>query len=290
MIAEQRAQRYAADGWWDGSTLPSRVREHAVRQPDALAVVDDTTERRVTYAELWDDACRVERVPRPRGIRSGDVVSVQLPNWYETVAVDLGVLAHGAVLNPLLPNYRARELAHILRTARSKLLFTPEEFRGFDHAAMGRMLHDAVATLEHHVVVRGREPFAIDALPDGATPAGRDPGVVSEVIFTSGTEATPKGVMHTEHTTNCNVRSAYAVNELGPLDVVWMPSPIGHSTGLNFGVRLALSFGLPAGAAGSVERRSRRRAHRARTMHVHARGHHVPHRPHHRRRTIRTAT
>ena len=180
-----------------------------------------------------------------RGIRSGDVVSVQLPNWYETVAVDLGVLAHGAVLNPLLPNYRARELAHILRTARSKLLFTPEEFRGFDHAAMGRTLHDAVATLEHHVVVRGREPFAIDALPDGATPAGRDPGAVSEVIFTSGTEATPKGVMHTEHTTNCNVRSAYAVNELGPLDVVWMPSPIGHSTGLNFGVRLALSFGLP---------------------------------------------
>ena len=64
------------------------------------------------------------------------------------------------------------------------------------------------------------------------------------MIFTSGTEATPKGVMHTEHTTNCNVRSAYAVNELGPRDVVWVPSPIGHSTGLNFGVRLALYFGL----------------------------------------------
>ncbi len=50
--------------------------------------------------------------------------------------------------------------------------------------------------------------------------------------------------MHTEHTTNCNVRSAYAVNELGPADVVWAPSPIGHSTGLNFGVRLALYHGL----------------------------------------------
>ena len=47
----------------------------------------------------------------------GDVVSVQLPNWYETVAVDLGVLALGAVLNPLLPNYRAHELHHILGTA-----------------------------------------------------------------------------------------------------------------------------------------------------------------------------
>jgi acyl-CoA synthetase (AMP-forming)/AMP-acid ligase II len=50
--------------------------------------------------------------------------------------------------------------------------------------------------------------------------------------------------MHTEHTTNCNVRSAYTVNGLGRDDVVWAPSPIGHSTGLNFGVRLALYFGL----------------------------------------------
>ena len=34
------------------------------------------------------------------------------------------------------------------------------------------------------------------------------------------------------------------VNELTDDDVVWMPSPIGHSTGLNFGVRLALYFGM----------------------------------------------
>ena len=82
------------------------------------------------------------------------------------------------------------------------------------------------------------------ASPAPPAPAAVDPAAVSELIFTSGTEATPKGVLHTEHTTNCNVRSAYAVNELGAADVVWAPSPIGHSTGLNFGVRLALYFGM----------------------------------------------
>jgi len=246
MIDPARAQQYVNDGWWDGSTLAARVHEHALDQPDAIAVVDETTEGRVTYGQLWDDACRVSRFLGEHGVWPGEVVSVQLPNWYETVAIDLGVLAHGAVLNPLLPNYRAHELQHILGTARTKVLFTPDEYRDFDHASLGRELCDSIDTLDRHVVVRGRGGFWQQVLgrPAKHMEPRLDAESVSEVIFTSGTEATPKGVVHTENTTNCNVRSAYAVNELGRHDVVWVPSPIGHSTGLNFGVRLALYFGL----------------------------------------------
>ncbi len=210
------SQRYVDEGWWDGSTLAARVRQHALDRPEAIAVVDETTDARVTYSQLWADACRVAAFLGEHSVWPGDVVSVQLPNWYETVAVDLGVLARGAVLNPLLPNYRARELHHVLDTARTKLLFTPDEFRGFDHAALGRDLRESIATLAGHVVVRGSGDFWQHVL--GRAPAhlepSTDPAALSEVIFTSGTEATPKGVMHTEHTTNCNVRSAYEVNEL----------------------------------------------------------------------------
>jgi len=246
MISDERAEQYVRDGWWDGSTLAARVREHAQEQPEAIAVVDETTDARVTYSQLWDDACRVSTFLGEHAVWPGDVVSVQLPNWYETVAVDLGVLARGAVLNPLLPNYRGRELHHVLGTARSTMLFTPDELRGFDHAALGRELLGGLDTLQHHVVVRGSGGFwqAVLGHPSRHVEPAVDPAAVSEVIFTSGTEATPKGVVHTEHTTNCNVRSAHAVNELGPGDVVWVPSPIGHSTGLNFGVRLALYFGM----------------------------------------------
>jgi acyl-CoA synthetase (AMP-forming)/AMP-acid ligase II len=246
MRSVARAQQYVDQGWWDGSTLAARVHQHALDQPEAIAVVDETTDARVTYNQLWTDACRVAAFLGEHTVWPGDVVSVQLPNWYETVAVDLGILVRGAVLNPLLPNYRGRELHHILRTARTKLLFTPDEFRGFDHAALGRDLRESIDTLDDHVVVRGAGDFWQNVL--GRAPAHRepstDPAALSEVIFTSGTEATPKGVLHTEHTTNCNVRSAYAVNELTDHDVVWAPSPIGHSTGLNFGMRLALYFGM----------------------------------------------
>lgn len=259
-----RASRYVADGWWDGSTLVERVHEHARERPDATAVVDGTTDARVTYGRLWRDAGAVADLLAVHGVGPGDVVSVQLPNWYETVAIDLGVLMRGAVLNPLLPDYRSRELQHILRTARSAMLFTPGEHRGFDHRALGTELAESLDTLRAHVAVRDGTDLAgvLGAGEARGASVAIDPAAVSEVIFTSGTEATPKGVMHTEHTTNCNVRSAYAVNDLGPDDVVWTPSPIGHSTGLNFGVRLALYFGLklvlqdrwdPARAAELVE-------------------------------------
>jgi acyl-CoA synthetase (AMP-forming)/AMP-acid ligase II len=51
--------------------------------------------------------------------------------------------------------------------------------------------------------------------------------------------------MHTEQTANFSVRVAYTDLGMGDDDVVWMPSPIGHSTGFNYGVRFALYHGLP---------------------------------------------
>ena len=73
----------------------------------------------------------------------------------------------------------------------------------------------------------------------------QQPGAVSELIFTSGTEAAPKAIMHTEQTANFSVRVAAEDLGIGDGDVVWMPSPIGHSTGFNYGVRFALYHGLP---------------------------------------------
>jgi acyl-CoA synthetase (AMP-forming)/AMP-acid ligase II len=99
---------------------------------------------------------------------------------------------------------------------------------------------------------------------DGAVPDGwfdfqhildREPGgsiegraipaaAVSELIFTSGTEAAPKAIMHTEQTANFAVRASWRSLSMTSEDVVWMPSPIGHSTGFNFGVRMAVYHGL----------------------------------------------
>jgi acyl-CoA synthetase (AMP-forming)/AMP-acid ligase II len=187
-----------------------------------------------------------------QGLQSGDVVSVQLPNRYETVVVAVAAGVVGAVVNPLLPSYRAHELVHVFSTAQPRVLFTPDRYRDFDHIELTTEVMRASGCEPLHVVVGAapRGSIALDDVLHADPPAGlpaKPPGsdAVSEVIFTSGTEATPKAVMHTEDTANFSVRTAFDDLGMGSSDVVWMPSPLGHSTGFNYGMRMAVFHGLP---------------------------------------------
>lgn len=245
-----RRDAYRRTGRWDDATLWGRVAAGAARRPDAVAVVDAAGAR--TARQLHDDAARAAGGLARRGVETGAVVSVQLPNRYEAVVTAVAVQALGAVINPLLPNYRARELTHVFETARPAAVVTPAEHRGFDHRELVADVRAATGLDPVHVVVDrddgdagGGVPFA--ALLDEA-PATLPPGradAVSEIIFTSGTEATPKAILHTEQTANFSMRAARAHLGIGADDVVWMPSPVGHSTGFNYGLRFALYHGLP---------------------------------------------
>lgn len=240
-------QRYLASGLWDAETLPGRVTRHAAEHGEAVAVVDQDGARERSYADLERDADRVARQLIELGVRPGEVVSVQLPNWYETVVVDLAVLKSGAVLNTLLPIYRAKEIRHMLTAGDVRVLFTPRLYRGHDHEGMVERLRDELPRLERHIAVPDPKDgeWPLDEMPAAAGYPGRSADAVSELIFTSGTEAEPKAVMHTEQTANNSVRSCWTSLGMTENDVVWMPSPIGHSTGLNFGVRMALYHGVP---------------------------------------------
>jgi len=249
VTAPARRDAYERAGDWDATTLPGRVAAHAQARPDARAVIDEHGGA-LTYGELWEQASRVAGFLVDEGVGDGAVVSVQLPNRLDTAVVALGVLASGAVINPLLPNYRARELAHVFDTARPRAVFTPSTYRDFDHE--GLIATTAAATgVEPVHVVCDPAPRSGVALADvlahdrGDAPHEREASAVSELIFTSGTEATPKAIMHTEQTTNFSARVAATDMQIADGDVVWMPSPLGHSTGFNYGLRFALYHGLP---------------------------------------------
>jgi acyl-CoA synthetase (AMP-forming)/AMP-acid ligase II len=241
----EREAALVAAGWWEDATLVERVCRRAREAPSAIAVVDDAHDRRVTYAELERDARRVAAQLGGVGVEVGDVVTLQLPNWYSAVAVAVGALMAGAVVNPVLPAYRERELLYMLETAGAKVVVTPREYRGFDHAAMIDDLRTSLPDLRAHLVL-GPDRASFDGM-FAAPPASRlaevAPGWVCELMFTSGTEAEPKAVMHTEWTLSANSGATALALGLGPTDPVWMPAPIAHSTGFNHGMRLALQLG-----------------------------------------------
>ncbi|HWE54023.1 MAG TPA: AMP-binding protein [Acidimicrobiales bacterium] len=243
----ERRDRFVATGHWDDQTLAGRAALHAVERPASIAVIDEGG--RYSFGRLAVDAAALAGWMAERGVGPGRVVSIQLPNRYELVVAAVAAQSLGAVVNPLLPNYRARELVNVFTTVRPAVVLTPAVHRDFDHRDLIAEVTAASATAPAHVVVGGRPgpggvAFEEAAAGGGRLAAGRA-DAVSEVIFTSGTEARPKAIMHTEQTANFSVRVAYSDLEMTGSDVVWMPSPMGHSTGFNYGMRFAVYHGLP---------------------------------------------
>ena len=83
------------------------------------------------------------------GIKKGDVVSIELPNWYQVLFTYLAMSKIGCIVNPIVPIYQDREVRFILRQARSKVLIIPNQFRGFDYTAMVQRIKPDLPRLKH---------------------------------------------------------------------------------------------------------------------------------------------
>jgi non-ribosomal peptide synthetase component E (peptide arylation enzyme) len=248
MTSSPAADRYLQQGWWRNQTLLEYF-DRAVRQTPAKTAVVGPGGVRLSFGELGKLVERVAAGLVAAGVGKGDVVSIQLPNCAEFVVVHLAANRLGAVTNPLLPTYRAKELGYILARARTKVVVVPAEHRRFDFQAMYRDLLPVLPELSAVYVVGGhaREGMcayeALLAQGEFAGGAELDGNDLAALIFTSGTESSPKGVMHTHNT------MMYATLEMAGLlgltseDVVWVPSPIGHGTGFLWGVRQAITLG-----------------------------------------------
>jgi cyclohexanecarboxylate-CoA ligase len=239
-------------GLWRDETLEAYVDRWATRRPDHPALVD----RAGRYP--WSAVARtVERIAhglQAHGVEPGTAVSCQLPNWNEFVLVALATLRVGAILIPIPPIYRARELRFMLELLEARVAVVPGVFRGFDHAAMLAELRRDLPALQHVFVARGTpgtgaRPFA--ALTDtaweqreGRRPLqGADPDDVIEVIFTSGTTGEPKGVAHSSNTVLAIIYPMIERFRFSERDVILMSSTLGHQTGYLYGYCLNVLLG-----------------------------------------------
>src|SRR5271170_2391555 len=102
----ERAGAYRRHGHWDDATLSGRLEDAARRGPTRPAVVDRDGNAVHSYAELGRDVTVVAAWLAAQGVGAGDVVSIQLPNWYEFVVLAVATQRVGGVINPLLPIYR----------------------------------------------------------------------------------------------------------------------------------------------------------------------------------------
>jgi len=252
-----RGPAMRAAGYWIDKTMDEFLVESMRQAPDKTAIVahrvDRSASRRFTYRELGDMVARCAGALREMGVVPGDVVSVQLPNWWEFVVTAFACGRIGAVVNPLMPIFRERELRYMLGFAQSKVLIVPQMYRGFDHAAMATGLRLELPNLRHIVVVDGDAQHSFDGrMLQCATPvtpsvdpapAALQPDDVSVMVFTSGTTGDPKGVMHSSNTLLACLNALRGRFGLAPDDVLLCATPVGHMTGYAAVMMLAVRLG-----------------------------------------------
>ncbi len=255
LLAPRRAESIAR-GYWHDRTINDYLDACLAACPEKIALTairTDTGEsRQFTYRQLAQLSDRMAIGLSRLGVQRNDVVAMQLPNWWQFGLLYLACSRIGAVLNPLMPIFRERELGFMLRHGEAKVLVVPKHFRNFDHEAMARSLKPQLPLLDRVVVVGGGGDDDFDELltkpewekePDASRilAAGRPgPDDITQLIYTSGTTGEPKGVMHSANTLMANIVPYAERLRLGKEDIVLMASPMAHQTGFMYGLLMPI--------------------------------------------------
>ncbi|EPP6882449.1 short chain acyl-CoA synthetase [Escherichia coli] len=247
---EQRRVAYRQQGLWGDASLADYWQQTARAMPDKIAVVDNHGAS-YTYSALDHAASCLANWMLAKGIESGDRIAFQLPGWCEFTVIYLACLKIGAVSVPLLPSWREAELVWVLNKCQAKMFFAPTLFKQTRPVDLILPLQNQLPQLQQIVGVDKLAP-ATSSLSLSQIIADNTPlttaitthgDELAAVLFTSGTEGLPKGVMLTHNNILASERAYCARLNLTWQDVFMMPAPLGHATGFLHGVTAPFLIG-----------------------------------------------
>ncbi|HCK0983473.1 TPA: medium-chain fatty-acid--CoA ligase [Escherichia coli] len=247
---EQRRAAYRQQGLWGDASLADYWQQTARAMPDKIAVVDNHGAS-YTYSALDHAASCLANWMLAKGIESGDRIAFQLPGWCEFTVIYLACLKIGAVSVPLLPSWREAELVWMLNKCQAKMFFAPTLFKQTRPVDLILPLQNQLPQLQQIVGVDKLAP-ATSSLSLSQIIADNTPlttaitthgDELAAVLFTSGTEGLPKGVMLTHNNILASERAYCARLNLTWQDVFMMPAPLGHATGFLHGVTAPFLIG-----------------------------------------------
>ncbi|ULJ52606.1 medium-chain fatty-acid--CoA ligase [Shigella flexneri] len=247
---EQRRAAYRQQGLWGDASLADYWQQTARAMPDKIAVVDNHGAS-YTYSALDHAASCLANGMLAKGIESGDRIAFQLPGWCEFTVIYLACLKIGAVSVPLLPSWREAELVWVLNKCQAKMFFAPTLFKQTRPVDLILPLQNQLPQLQQIVGVDKLAPATSSlslsqiiadntSLTTAITTHGDE---LAAVLFTSGTEGLPKGVMLTHNNILASERAYCARLNLTWQDVFMMPAPLGHATGFLHGVTAPFLIG-----------------------------------------------
>jgi acyl-CoA synthetase (AMP-forming)/AMP-acid ligase II len=227
--------RWREQGLHRGITLAALLAEGAARYGDTPLTFFSRMRPAIwALRELHEEGERIASALHERGLAAGDALAVQLPNWPETAIAYYAAARLGLLLVPIVSIYGPAEVGHILRRSEAKAYVAAAEFRR-------RRAADDVPRLGEtqleHVIVVGEPQAGYDAWDDlrpGAPPPAPpgDSTAPAVLLYTSGTTAEPKGVIHSHDTLIAELTRSPTPPPDTPGTVSLQPFPAGHTAGL----------------------------------------------------------
>ena len=205
----------------DFVALPELLARHALERPEAAALA--CGERAWSWRAFDARADRIAALLQARGIGPGATVALCAGTSLDAVAVFMGTLRAGAAIVPLAPGSTPAQLAAMAADAGARLLFG-------DAAAEGVPWPQGLGR-----VAIGEDPVMLDAaLPPAETrpqPLAIDPAWPFNIIYSSGTTGTPKGIVQPHAMRWAHIQRA-AASGYGPAAVTMIATPLYSNTTL----------------------------------------------------------
>jgi acetyl-CoA synthetase len=227
---------------------------------------EDGSERDITYAELLAEVERFASALKDQGVKQGDVVGIYLPMIPEVIVAMLACARIGAPHNVVFGGFSAEAVRERMEFSEAKLLITVDGAARKGKTAPVKDRVDEVmgdlATLQKIVVVRssgtpcemreGRDVY-YDEILEAADPACPPEALDAEhplyILYTSGSTAKPKGILHTTggYLTGVSATHRYVFDLKPESDVYWCAADVGWVTGHSY-----IVYGPLANGATSV--------------------------------------
>jgi acetyl-CoA synthetase len=206
----------------------------------------------ITYRDLQMRVDRAANALRELGIGTGDRVAIYLPMIPELPVAMLACAKIGAPFTVVFAGFSSEALADRINDAGAKLLITADGgWRRGKHVGLKHHADEAMASTPTIVaslvverlgggvhMVEGRDHWwheVVDRQPDGCQPVPLDSEHMLYLLYTSGTTAKPKGIMHSSAGYLLGASfSHWAVFDIRPDDVYWCAADIGWVTGHSY--------------------------------------------------------
>lgn len=217
------------------SNLANILVQSAESNPDKVAIKMDDIE--LSYGVIEGLSQRVAGLLQAKGIQPGDRVALISPNIPSMPAVYYGILRYGAVVVPLNPLLKAREVEFHLNDAGAKLAFAFERVLGEVQEGANAGGVEIVSMDSSFAKMLGGHD-AISAVAEA------DPSDTAVILYTSGTTGRPKGAELTHENLRSNAELSRSLFSISPDDVLFGGLPFFHI----FGQTCALNSAVSAGA------------------------------------------